>query len=263
MIKLSACIEMLFNEYDMYDRPASAKAAGLEAIEFWGWTNKDLAAMGEAVNRAGVKIAACAVGTKDKARGKAIGELGILDRRNVQIFVENVQETIEAVKPLNVPTLIVTAGQELADVPRRSQHDAIIEALAAAAPIAEKAGVTIVLEPLNILVNHKGHYLYSSHEAAEILRVVNSPAVKLLFDVYHQQITEGNVIANLREYMPLIGHIHTADNPGRCEFGLGEINYKAVFKAVDAAGYNGYVGLEYRPTVPTGRSLAGAYDAMG
>ena len=262
MIKISACIEMLFHEYDFAKRPAAAKAAGLEAVEFWGWTNKNLDELGEAVNAAGVAIAACGVGTKDESRAEAIKNFGILDKRNAKIFAENLQETIEAVRPLGIPTLLTTTGQELVGVPRESQHEAIIAALIEAAPIAEKEGITIVLEPLNILVNHKGYYLSTSREAADILKSVKSPRVKMLFDVYHQQVTEGNIIANLTEYMPLIGHIHTADNPGRHEFGTGEINYRAVFKAIDATGYTGYTGLEYSPTVASGRSLAGVYAAM-
>ena len=262
MIKISACIEMLFREYEFTKRPAAAKAAGLEAIEFWGWTNKDLDELGEAVNAAGVAIAVCGVGTKDEKRMEATRAYGILDKRNAKIFAENVQETIEAVRPLGIPTLITTTGQELPGVPREAQHEAIITALKEAAPIVEEAGITLVLEPLNILVNHKGYYLSTSLEAAEILKAVNSPRVKMLFDVYHQQVTEGNIIANLTKYMPLIGHIHTADNPGRHEYGTGEINYKAVFKAIDATGYTGYTGLEYSPTVASGRSLAGVFAAM-
>ena len=263
MIRLSACIEMMFREYSFAERPAAAKAAGLDAIEFWNWANKDIGELAGAVSAAGVAVAACSIGTKDAKRAEAIKNYGLLDKRNAKIFAENVQETIEAVRSLGIPTFITTSGQELTDVPRGDQHDAIIEALKAAAPIAEKAGVTIVLEPLNILVNHKGNYLASSHEAAEILNAVGSPRVKMLFDIYHQQITEGNIIANLTAYMPLIGHIHTADNPGRHEFGTGEINYKSVFKAIEAAGYTGYTGLEYSPTAASGRSLAGVYEALG
>ena len=264
MIRISACIEMLFAEYSFLERPAAAKAAGLEAIEFWGWANKDIDAVGEAVKAAGVEVAVCGVGTKDEKRSQAIRDYGLLVKRNAPIYAENLQETIEAVRPLGVRTLITTAGRELEGVPREEQRDAIIEAFKAAAPIAEKEGFTVVLEPLNILVNHQGYFLPSSHEAADILKAVNSPNIKMLFDIYHQQITEGNIIANLTQYMPWIGHFHTADNPGRHEFGTGEINYKSVFKAIDAAGYTGYVGLEYRPSpsVSSGRSLAGVFAAM-
>ncbi|MCL2056900.1 MAG: TIM barrel protein [Oscillospiraceae bacterium] len=261
MVKLSACIEMLFKEYDFYERPAAVKAAGLDAVEFWGWADKDLSAMAQAAEKAGVKIAAACVGTRDEKRARAISEFGILDGRNAAVFAENVHETAEAFAPLGIPVIIVTTGQELPGVSREAQQEAVIRCLSAGAAIAQRAGVTLVVEPLNVLVNHGGYYLSSSHQAADILKAVNSPNVKMLFDVYHQQITEGNVIANLTEYMPLIGHIHTAGNPGRNELDSGELNYGPIFKAIENAGYTGYVGLEYSPTVHSGRSLAGAFRA--
>jgi len=226
-------------------------------------TFKNAVPLQEAALAANIPIAACSLGSRDTKRLEAYTASGrLLNRRNASIFAENVQETIEAMTPLGVSTFITTSGLELPDVPRADQRDALIEALRTAAPIAEKAGVTIVLEPLNLLVDHQGTYLSSSHEAAEILTEVHSPNVKMLFDIYHQQITEGHIIANLLAYMPLIGHIHTADNPGRHEFGTGEINYTQVLQAVDESGYTGYVGLEYKPTCATARSLAGVYDAL-
>ena len=262
MIRLSACIEMLFKEYSFAERPAAVKAAGLDAIEFWGWADKDIGELAEAVSAAGVAVTACSIGTRDARHAEAMKDGGVLDKRNAAVFAEIVQETIEATRPLGISTFILTSGQELADKKRGDQHDALIEALKTAAPIVEKAGATIVLEPLNILVNHIGNYLSSSQEAADIINAVNSPGVKMLFDIYHQQITEGNIIANLTAHMPIIGHIHTADNPGRHEFGTGEINYKSVFKAIEAAGYMGYVGLEYTPVAASGRSLAGVFSSL-
>ena len=105
--------------------------------------------------------------------------------------------------------------------------------------------MVLLLEPLNVLVDHKGYFLYRSDEAFEILREVNSPDIKLLFDIYHQQITEGNLIRNIVANIDLIGHFHVAGNPGRNEPYIGEINYVEVFKAADEAGYTGYAGLEF------------------
>jgi hydroxypyruvate isomerase len=106
-------------------------------------------------------------------------------------------------------------------------------------------------------VNHKGYYLATSAEGFEVIREVGSPAVKLLFDIYHQQITEGNLIANIRAGIDLIGHFHTADNPGRNELGTGEINYRNVFKAIEETGYQGF-GLEYAPIADPAETLKGA-----
>ena len=108
-------------------------------------------------------------------------------------------------------------------------------------------GVTLVLEPLNVLHDHRGYYLWSSYEGFGIIEEVGSPAVKLLYDVYHQQISEGNLISNIKNNAHLIGHVHIADVPGRHQPGTGEINYKNVFAALDSAGYEGYTGMEFSP----------------
>jgi hydroxypyruvate isomerase len=113
----------------------------------------------------------------------------------------------------------------------------------------------VVVEPLNVLVDHPGYYLTASAEGFEILDEVGSQAVKLLFDIYHQQITEGNLLANIVPHIKQIGHFHVADVPGRHEPGTGEINYANVFHAIDKAGYEGFVGLEYWPTVPAADTL--------
>ena len=121
--------------------------------------------------------------------------------------------------------------------------------------MAEEAEVTLVLEPLNILVDHPGYFLTSSREGFEIVEQVDSSAVKLLYDIYHQQITEGSLIATITSHIELIGHFHAADVPGRHEPGSGEINYANVLAAVDEAGYEGFIGLEYAPTAGTPQTL--------
>ncbi|RKD88879.1 TIM barrel protein [Halopiger aswanensis] len=113
-----------------------------------------------------------------------------------------------------------------------------------------------MVEPLNNPVNHRGYYLDSSYAAYEIVDAVDSPVVSVLFDVYHQQIVEGNVIANLTENLEFVGYVHVADVPGRHEPGTGELNYWCVFEALDEAGYDGYVGLEYAPATFSATLLA-------
>jgi len=246
MIKLSACIEMLFNEMDFYSRPQAAADCEMDAIEFWGWNNKDLPALAGACAKAGITISACGVSTADKKRQADWGRWGLLDRRNHALLEENVRETLDVMMPYGIKTFLLTVGQAL-PLPRWMQHDSIVDGLKRVAPIAERAGVLLVLEPLNPMVNHRGYYLETSYEGFDILRKVDSPNVKLLYDIYHQQITEGNLIENISFNADLIGHIHVADVPGRNQPGTGEIHYERVLKALDGAGYAGYVGLEYSP----------------
>ena len=127
------------------------------------------------------------------------------------------------------------------------QKKSIIDGLRAAAEIVEREKLLLVLEPLNILVDHAGQFLSSSLEAFEIVKEAGSASVKVLFDIYHQQVTEGNLTANIRDHIDLIGHFHVADVPGRHEPGTGEINYVNLFREIERTGYQGYVGLEYLP----------------
>lgn len=127
------------------------------------------------------------------------------------------------------------------------QHNAIVRALRAVAGHAERTGVTLLVEPVNTRVDHPGIYLTSSYEGYAIVEAVDSPNVKLLYDVYHQQIAEGNLVANVREHVDQIGHVHVGDVPGRHEPGTGEINYPNVLQAFADAGYDGYVGCEFEP----------------
>ena len=111
----------------------------------------------------------------------------------------------------------------------------------------EAAGITLLVEPLNELIDHQGYYLVKSAEAFDIIKQVASPNIKILFDIYHQQISEGNVINNILANMEYIGHFHAAGNPGRNELQRGEINYPPLFAAIKQSNFSGYVGLEYWP----------------
>ncbi|MBR5742236.1 MAG: TIM barrel protein [Clostridia bacterium] len=252
MLKLSPCIEMLFGEIpDFYDRFAAAKAAGAEYAEFWNWTGKDLPRIKALAEENGLSIGAFCVNGSDPV----FNEKRLMYREAIPAFVSACRESVEKAKFLSCPTLIVTCGNERNDIPRAEQHTNIVLALRAAAPVFEESGVTLVLEPLNVLVNHRGYYLDSSYEAFAIVEEVGSPAVKLLFDVYHQQISSGNLIDTIRKFGHLVGHYHVADVPGRHEPGTGEIAYERVFRAVEETGYDRLVGLEYRSLAPSAESF--------
>jgi hydroxypyruvate isomerase len=107
----------------------------------------------------------------------------------------------------------------------------------------------IVLEPLNVLVNHMGYFLVTTEEAAKMIKAVDSPNCKILFDIYHQQISEGNVIRNIKNNIDLIGHFHIGDNPGRNQPGTGELNYTKIFEAIKETGYDRWLAFECGRTV--------------
>ena len=262
-MKLSACICTVFREVEFVQRIAKVKEAGLPAFEFWGWNGTDLDAVAAAKKAAGLDLAAICVDSTDPAMKQAWPK-GILVNPELRpLFVAATRESIQVAKRLGCPTLIATVGNEQPGLSAWQMHDSIVAGLRAVAGDLEKAAVTIVLEPLNTLVDHKGYYLWSSREGFDICRAVASPNVKLLFDIYHQQIMEGNVIQNITQNIGLIGHFHSADVPGRHEFGTGEVNYANVLKAIDKAGYGGYVGLEYNPTGDSAGSLAQILRIVG
>ena len=120
-----------------------------------------------------------------------------------------------------------------------------------------------MIEPLNTYVNHPGYYLWSAVEGFDIVREVNHKNVKLIFDIYHQQIMEGNIIPNIVNNLDCIAHLHGAGHPGRNEMQFGESDYKNIIAAVDKAGYNGALGLEYRPLLDPVESLIEAKRIYG
>jgi hydroxypyruvate isomerase len=157
------------------------------------------------------------------------------------------QQSVETAKALDLNILISQVGNEVPGVPRAEQHESLVEGLKTAADLLDHTGITLVIEPLNVLVDHAGYYLIRSDEAFQVVDAVGSPQVKVVFDIYHQQISEGHLIANITNNIDKIGHFHAAGNPGRHELQIGEINYPQIFDAIVQAGFNGYLGLEYFP----------------
>lgn len=237
-IKLSVCIDMILTEVPFLERMDRIKKLGYPAFEFWEWKNKDVEAILRKKNELGLEIATI--------MGSGWKHMNSEEAR--KIFVSEIQASLVTAKRLAVKTLIVTTGFEDKRIPRAEQHANYVAALKAAAPLAEQAQVTLVLEPLNIKVDHPGYYLQTAKEGFEMIDEVGSPALKMLFDIYHHQIMEGNVIADITKNIAQIAHFHVADVPGRHEPGSGEINYSNVFRAIAATGYQGFVGLEYKPS---------------
>ena len=158
--------------------------------------------------------------------------------------VAQFEERVALAKAFGCKTLIGLTGNERDDATPEEQTKYILQCLERLAPIAESNDVVLVMEALNPLVDHKGYFLTRTDQTMAILRDLGSPNVKMCFDIYHQQITEGNVIRNLTRNISRIGHFHVADNPGRKEPGTGELCYTNIFKAIHKAGYTDFVALE-------------------
>lgn len=238
--RFAANIEMWWSRIKSYpDRIAAAAALGYDAVEMWPWRGKDLNAIQDACGKHHVKIVQfTAWGFKP----------GMNDPKNHNHLVEEVEASCEVAKKLDVKFMCVVGGDDIRGMTQKEMHDNIITGLKRVAPIAEKNDITLVLEPMNIRVDHKGHCLYGSEAGVKIIRAVGSPHVKLLFDLYHNHITEGDLCGHLRDGIKELGYVQAADHPGRTEPGTGEIHYNRVFQELWALGYRGYVGLECRPS---------------
>jgi len=157
---------------------------------------------------------------------------------------------------LNARNLIVVSGDIRPGIDRSQQRAAIIEALRGAAPIASAAGLGLLLEPLNTRVDHRGYFLDSTLEGLEVIRAIDHPAVRLLYDMYHSIVMGEEPTEVVRGSGHLVGHVHIADVPGRHEPGSGSIDWPRQLDALRLAGYAGPLGLEYIPIRDTESSLA-------
>ena len=244
-MQYSVCVNAVFSRLPVPEAIARVREAGLDTYEFWGWWGLDIAAVKQAQKENGLRLAAMCT---------RMVPLNVPEQR--QAFLEGLKETLDVAKELDCQTLIAQVGADVPEVSRKAQTQCVIEGLKACVPLLEEAGVVLTIEPLNTKFDHPGYFLARSDEAFAIVREVNSPYMKLLFDIYHQQITEGNLIPNITENAAWIGHVHMAGHPGRHEpYGRNEIHYPAVLDALKEAGYLGAVGLEYFPVGDAMESL--------
>jgi hydroxypyruvate isomerase len=164
-------------------------------------------------------------------------------------FLKEIQSAVAVAKRVNAKWMTVVPGHVDLGLKMGYQTANVVESLKQAAAILEPHGMTMVLEPLNFR-NHPGLFLTDSPQAYEICKAVDSPACKILFDIYHQQIQEGNLIPNMEACWDEIAYIQIGDNPGRNEPTTGEINYHNVFKFIHSKGYQGILGMEHGNSKP-------------
>ena len=245
MAKLSVCIEAFWKDLPFEERVRLSGELGFKAVEFWGTANKD-------VNK--IKAAADAAGVCVAAFGCAAGGMLVDPTAGPQI-ADALKESLAEAKTLGSGCTICVPGKERKGERSSVTRNTVVRNLKAMAPALEDAGVTLCIEPLNPIVDHPGYWLTNMSDAADICYEVDSPRVKILMDLYHQQITEGNLIANLRQYAGLITHYHCAGVPGRHDLVGGEQDYRAIFRAIDGTGYQGHVGLDLWPEGETAAAL--------
>lgn len=250
-MRLCVPIPCFFGNIDFCDAIRKVAALGYDAIETYNWKGLDLDRVKNTLDENGVELLSMCT-----------TEFRMTSPEHRGLWLEGLKESCKAANRLGVKKLITQVGQDTG-APREEQRASIVAALNAAKPILEDYGVTIMPEPLNTYVNHPGYYLWSSIEAFDIIREVDHPSVKLIYDIYHQQVMEGNIIPSVTKNLDLIAHLHSAGHPGRHELQFGENDYNVIFDAIDKAGYTGACGLEYSPLMDPIESLKIAKEKYG
>lgn len=243
MLKLSVCLETVLPELDFYDRIGVAAELGFDAIEFWEVESKDIARIAKLSSKHNIPVVICCARDVRTVKMNQPGN----------IVAKNIRESACILKELGCSSMIVLAGD--LEGKSDSQKSILIENLKRVSDIAVKENITINIEALNSLVDHKGYYLDSSSVGFEIIKSVGCDNIKFLYDIYHLQIMEGNIIDNLTKNIDITGHVHSAGVPGRHEPFKGENDYKYIHDSIEKAGYSRYFGLEYFPSYDSRKSL--------
>ena len=234
-MRLAVCAEMVFLDLPITERVQRIAEAGFDA-EIWDWTRHDV----EALAATGAMLSSMT--------GYVRGNFG----DGADELVRTARESIAAAETLGCPRLNLHGtgldGKGLPVVPGEQMPGPLwisaARTLTRLGEMAERAGVTFCLENLNTAVDHPGVPFARAADTLALVEAVGHPRVRLMLDLYHAQIGEGNLIELCRRCLPWIGEIQVADVPGRCEPGTGEVNWPGVAKALKAMGYAGPVGME-------------------
>lgn len=245
---------ILFTDLPLLKRPAAARAAGFEAVEFW-WPfaepappESDVDAFVRAIRNAGVQLS----GLNFAAGDMPAGDRGIVaDPRAVTAFRDSVDVAVDIAKTLGTRAFNALYGNRIEGLPAAAQDDVAAENLAYAAQAAQRIGATVLIEPVS------GAPRYPIRTVADAVRVVERVRSRagyenlcVLADLYHLYVNGDDVAAALHAHADRVGHVQIADSPGRGEPGSGEIVLASYLSILLDRGYDGYIGLEYKPSRP-------------
>jgi hydroxypyruvate isomerase len=252
MPRLAANLSMLFNEVGFLDRFDAAAKAGFTAVEYLFPYEHPAATLKSRLADTGLRQVLFNMPPGDWAHGER-GLASLPDRQAE--FRESVQRALEYAAALECKLVHCMAGIPPAGVPFATAAAVYATNVAWAAEQAKAAGVKVILEA----INHRdmpGFFLNTMQQAADIIAAIGADRVGLQFDIYHCQVTEGDLTKRIEKHLPIITHMQLADVPARNEPGTGEIAWEYVFRRIDELGYQGWIGLEYRPAGDTVAGLA-------
>ena len=250
MQKINVLIDMFFEKKPFPERVIRVTECGFKAIETWqGGDAELLKNIGKACKENKVEFVSIVM--------NGVGDDAVAPSRkgNLPAFLDRIDKYSENALAAGCHSGIVTAGNTVAGQSAQEHRSYLAEALGKAGLLAAKKGFHLNLEPLNTLVDHKGYFLESRETALEIIKEINLPNIKMLYDIYHMEIVTGNQTAFITANIGSIGHFHAAGVPGRHEIFTGETNYPFMLKQIVDSGYQGWCGLEYKPALESAKSL--------
>jgi hydroxypyruvate isomerase len=258
--KTSVMLWTVSRDLPFGQRLEEAAAAGYRAVELAGeyamWSEDDFRRYNAKRRELGITFdcTAAAMVAPGRARHNAA------DPRQREGFLDDIRVELRMMAKIECAEMIVMAGDLVPGLAAQVQHDSCVEALKSAADLAAREGVTILLENVDLEEN-PDYVARSVDDAVQIIADVDHPSVKLCYDLFHAQISGGNLIANLERHIDRVGKIHIGDVPGHHEPGTGEINFPNIYKKLVDLGYDGYVAMEFLPTGDPVTTLARAREA--
>jgi hydroxypyruvate isomerase len=235
-MEFSLCIDSIYPEDGLKEKLERIKQAGFKFIEFWDWRDKDF----ELIINSGLKVT--------NFSGNRVSSLTLDSKEKV---IQEVNDSIDVAKKLKCKRIMLLSDVLEGDgsvknnsLSSEKKLICLYDNLKAAVEIAKKRNIMLVIEPLNTLKDHKNYFLDNFQKTLELIQTVNSEHLKILYDIYHMQIMEGNILGTLQKYHQFIGYIHVANVPYRCEPWTGELDYKFILKEFSKV-YSGFVGFEF------------------
>jgi hydroxypyruvate isomerase len=247
MVKLAANLSMMFTELPFLDRFAAAAEAGFRGVEFMFPYEASATAVAERARAAGVSIVLFNLPAGDWAAGER-GIAALPGRIAEQ--QDGARKALDYALALDCPRLHLMAGKSTGTDAARAR-ETLLRNIGDIADLVAGHGIDLMLEPINTRVDIPGYFYDTTAAALGVIRDAGRANVKLQYDIYHMQIMEGDLARTIERLLPQIGHIQLADNPGRNEPGTGEINYSWLLERIDALGYQGWIGCEYKPLATT------------
>ncbi|BAK47565.1 hydroxypyruvate isomerase [Clostridium sp. SY8519] len=251
-MKYSCMVDIFFGQWGVpmstetyLESLETLKEAGYDGFEILSWWDDDLDAIKAKADELGLEVASIMC----KCDCMGAPELK-------ETYLNDLKASIEAAKKLGCKQVFNSLGHERMFLSRQEFFANTIDTLKEADKLLEGTGVELLIEPVNVDVDHAGVFPLNSHDAFFLIRALgDTPNIKILFDLYHQQITDGNLLETITRNINRIGHFHAAGSKGRNELEYSELNYAFLREEIEKLGFDGYLGMEYDPTMDKLESL--------